>query len=92
MNLPLLHLTTDRLDATAVAALVTNGDDGGRCGAVVTFVGLVRGENLGRQIAHPPMASFRQAVAVAVNETFARYTTRLQDGDVVALPPPVSGG
>ena len=50
MNLPLLRLTTDRLDIAAIAALVTDPCDEGRFGAVVTFVGAVRRENLGRRV------------------------------------------
>lgn len=49
MSTPLLHLTTDRLDAAAIGALVA-GEEPGRCGAVVTFVGEVRGENVGRRV------------------------------------------
>ena len=49
MSQPLLHLTTDRLDPAAVAALVTLGEPG-RDGAVVTFVGAVRRDNAGRRV------------------------------------------
>ncbi len=40
------RLTADPLDAAAVAAIVASPD----CGAVTTFVGLVRDENGGRQV------------------------------------------
>jgi molybdopterin synthase catalytic subunit len=40
------RLTADPLDANAVAAIVASGD----CGAVTTFVGLVRNENGGRRV------------------------------------------
>ncbi len=49
MSTPLWHLTTDRLDAAAVGALVSAGDSG-RAGAVVTFVGDVRRDNAGRRV------------------------------------------
>jgi molybdopterin synthase catalytic subunit len=41
-----LHVTTARLDPTAVAGTVS----GPACGALATFVGLVRAENAGRQV------------------------------------------
>lgn len=40
----------------------------------------------------PALAPHRAALAVAVDEEFARFTTSLRDGQVVALLPPVSGG
>jgi molybdopterin synthase sulfur carrier subunit len=40
----------------------------------------------------PALGPHRASVAVAVNEEFARFSTRVQDGDVVAFLPPVSGG
>jgi molybdopterin synthase catalytic subunit len=48
----LLSLTRDELDLTALVGLVANssGADAGRHGAVATFVGLVRAENLGRRV------------------------------------------
>jgi molybdopterin synthase catalytic subunit len=40
------RLTADPLDATAVVAVVSSAD----CGAVTTFVGLVRDDNAGRRV------------------------------------------
>ena len=40
----------------------------------------------------PPMADYSQNVACAVNEEYARMTSRLKNGDEVAFLPPVSGG
>jgi molybdopterin synthase catalytic subunit len=40
------RLTADPLDATAAAAVVSSAD----CGAVTTFVGLVRSDNGGRRV------------------------------------------
>ena len=40
------RLTADPLDANAVAAVVSSAD----CGAVTTFVGLVRDDNAGRRV------------------------------------------
>lgn len=37
-------------------------------------------------------ASFRSALAVAVNHAYVNADTSLADGDEVALIPPVSGG
>jgi molybdopterin synthase catalytic subunit len=50
MSLPLFGLTSDPLDASAIAALVEDPTDPGRFGAVVTFVGAVRRENLGHRV------------------------------------------
>jgi molybdopterin converting factor subunit 1 len=41
---------------------------------------------------HPPLAAYATTVSCAVNETYARFTTPLRDGDEVAFLPPVSGG
>ncbi len=42
--------------------------------------------------AHPRLAPHRGSMAVAVNQAFASPDVVLQDGDEVALLPPVSGG
>ena len=41
---------------------------------------------------HPALASLEGRVRYAVGERFAGEDTTLEDGDVVALIPPVSGG
>jgi molybdopterin converting factor small subunit len=41
---------------------------------------------------HPALGPFKHAVSCAVNDEFARPTTRLHEGDRVAFLPPVSGG
>src|SRR5690242_21452093 len=43
---PRFRVTTDPLDVTAISAIVSSAD----CGAVSTFVGLVRNENGGRRV------------------------------------------
>jgi molybdopterin synthase catalytic subunit len=50
MSLPLLHITTDVLDAALVAERITAAEEAGRTGAIATFIGTVRGENLGRRV------------------------------------------
>ena len=40
----------------------------------------------------PELSAYARSVSCAVNETYSRTTTRLQDGDEVAFLPPVSGG
>ena len=40
----------------------------------------------------PEMAEYHKIVSCAVNEEYARFTTRLNEGDEVAFLPPVSGG
>ena len=40
----------------------------------------------------PPLAEYSRAISVAVNESYARLTAPLRDGDEVAFLPPVSGG
>ncbi len=41
---------------------------------------------------HPRLDAHRASLSAAVNEEYARLTTRLADGDEVAFLPPVSGG
>jgi len=41
---------------------------------------------------HPEVAAHRPSVAAAVNARFARFSTRVAEGDEVAFLPPVSGG
>ena len=67
-------ITTAPLDPSGLAALVAS--DEGRAGAVVTFLGVVRGDNLGRRVlrleyeAYEPMAvsSFRRIGAEVAEE------------------------
>ncbi len=40
----------------------------------------------------PALEGMRERLLVAVNEGYAGWDTRLRDGDVVAMIPPVSGG
>ena len=40
----------------------------------------------------PALAEHGRTISCAVNDTYARLTTALHDGDVVAFLPPVSGG
>ncbi len=40
----------------------------------------------------PALDGMRERLLVAVNECYAAWDTRLSDGDVVAMIPPVSGG
>jgi len=46
MSDPRFRVTSDPLDVNAVSAIVSSAD----CGAVATFVGLVRNENGGRRV------------------------------------------
>ena len=41
---------------------------------------------------HPALAGMTKSMQVAVNEEIADARSRLKDGDVVALLPPVEGG
>ena len=40
----------------------------------------------------PPVEDFQKILAYSVNQEYAQLSTRLKDGDEVALLPPVSGG
>ena len=42
--------------------------------------------------AHPSLEVYGRSVSCALNEDFARMTTAVNDGDVIAFLPPVSGG
>ena len=41
---------------------------------------------------HAPIARLREVLAVAVNDCYCNTATTLNDGDTLALIPPVSGG
>ena len=41
---------------------------------------------------YPGLSPYRASVSCAVNEEYAKFTTRLKDGDEIAFLPPVSGG
>lgn len=41
---------------------------------------------------YPALEPYAGSVSCAVNAEYARFTTRLKDGDEVAFLPPVSGG
>ncbi len=41
---------------------------------------------------YPDLAAYRASISCAVNEDYAKFTTRLTEGDEVAFLPPVSGG
>jgi len=47
---------------------------------------------LGKLLADPSLAALPKDALLAVNQSFADRSTPLQDGDEVALMPPVSGG
>jgi molybdopterin synthase sulfur carrier subunit len=40
----------------------------------------------------PSLTAYSTSVSCAVNESYARFTTPLAEGDEVAFLPPVSGG
>lgn len=40
----------------------------------------------------PALAPYRASVSCAVNEEYAKFSTRLREGDEIAFLPPVSGG
>jgi molybdopterin synthase catalytic subunit len=69
---PLFHVTADRLDLAAMAAAVSGPD----CGALATFVGIVRDRNAGRRVlwleyeAYAPLAerTFQRIAAEAASQ------------------------
>ena len=73
----MLRVTTDPLDVEEVVRLVADADPAGRHGAIATFVGLVRGENLGRKVvgleyeAYVPLAG--QAFGIIAQEIQAHW-------------------
>ena len=75
MQVPLVAITADPLDAAALAASVSK--DGAGLGAVTTFVGLVRDHNVGRRVlfleyeAYDAMAV--QVMQVILNEAAGHW-------------------
>lgn len=66
-------------------------------GRQIDNVDLADGATLGDLIAEcrkvaPPVEDFQKILAYSVNQEYAQLSTRLNDGDEVALLPPVSGG
>src|SRR5438270_12694488 len=66
-------------------------------GRQVDNVSLRDGATLSELIAEcrkvaPPVEDFQKILAYSVNQEYAQLSTRLNDGDEVALLPPVSGG
>jgi len=41
---------------------------------------------------HETIAKMRKSIAVAINEQYCNTETEINDGDTIALIPPVSGG
>jgi molybdopterin synthase catalytic subunit len=50
MPTPMLSITDGPIDLASVVRLVEGGEPAGRSGAVTSFLGIVRGENLGRRV------------------------------------------
>jgi molybdopterin synthase catalytic subunit len=73
MSLPLFRLTPDPLDAAAVVALAEDRTDPGRFGAVVTFIGAVRRENLGRRVVRLEYEAY-EPLAVKALQAIGRET------------------
>lgn len=41
---------------------------------------------------YPALSPYGASISCAINEEYAKFTTRLKEGDEVAFLPPVSGG
>jgi molybdopterin synthase catalytic subunit len=79
---PLLSLTGDPIDMAAVVRLVEAGEPAGRFGAVASFLGIVRGEHLGRRVAELEYEAYEPLAIKAfaiINGEIARHwpTVRL---------------
>jgi molybdopterin synthase catalytic subunit/molybdopterin converting factor small subunit len=66
-------------------------------GRQIDNINLAEGATLSDLIAEcrrvaPPVEDFQKILAFSVNQEYAQLSTRLNDGDEVALLPPVSGG
>ena len=66
-------------------------------GCAADSVGLAEGASIADLLAHyekkaPRLKDFLPSTAIALNQEFAFPTSRLKEGDEVALLPPVSGG
>ena len=62
--------------------------------AELSFDGLVTTDDALAKIVsiYPAISSLRPKLAIAVNQTYVRQNHALNDGDELALIPPVSGG
>jgi molybdopterin synthase catalytic subunit len=69
-------------ELSGVRQLTWSGKEGATVGQLV--------EDIVRRF--PRLEGYRETMLLAVNEAFADPSTRLRDGDDVALMPPVSGG
>ena len=76
MGSPLFTVTHDPVDLAALITLVTHQVDGAPvvAGAVVSFLGLVRGENLGKRVVHLEY----EAYAPLAVKAFARIAAEAQ--------------
>jgi len=86
MRPTLLSITRDELDLAALVRLVTEHSDEppGRHGAVVTFLGTVRGENLGRRVLELEYQAY-EPLAVRAFEIIAAEATEAWPAALLAL-------
>jgi molybdopterin synthase catalytic subunit len=71
VSVPLLSIARETLDLQALIATVQN--DGGLHGAIVTFLGLVRGQNAGRSVRYLEYEAFEPLAL----KTFARISAEV---------------
>lgn len=83
MSLARFSVTAAPLDAGALGAAVLE-DLGGTAGCAATFVGVVRGENLGRRVAHLDYEAY-EPLAVRSFERIAREISGSWPGVCVAI-------
>jgi len=86
MRPTLLSITRDELDLAALVRLVTEHSDEppGRHGAVVTFLGTVRGENLGRRVLELEYQAY-EPLAVRAFEIIAAEAAEAWPAALLAL-------
>lgn len=85
MRVRVLYFAHLRERRGAESELIDLSSEGGRGGDVATVLAVIAKS-------HPDIAPLLPRVQVAVNQVVVPATTRLSDGDEVALIPPVSGG
>jgi molybdopterin synthase catalytic subunit len=79
MDDPAIRVTSSALDAAALGRIVTDASPAGADGAVASFVGLVRGGNLGRRVVRLEYDAYEPLALAALRRILAEAAARWPD-------------